>query len=40
MINMAVLNLKDIIKYIVKITILVTVVIGITKYLSQNQSNI
>ena len=33
-------NLKDIIKYIVKITILVTVVIGITKYLSQNQSNI
>ena len=28
------------IKYIVKITILVTVVIGITKYLSQNQSNI
>lgn len=40
MINMAVLNLKDIIKYIVKITILVTVVIGLTKYLSQNQSNI
>ena len=40
MINMAVLNLKDIIKYFVKITILVTVVIGITKYLSQNQSNI
>ena len=40
MINMAVLNLKDIIKYIAKITILVTAVIGITKYLSQNQSNI
>ena len=40
MINMAVLNLKDIIKYFVKITILVTAVIGITKYLSQNQSNI
>ena len=40
MINMAVLNLKDIIKYIVKITILVTVVIGITKYHSQIDSNI
>ena len=40
MINMAVLNLKDIIKYLVKITILVTVIIGLTKYLSQNQSNI
>ena len=40
MINMAVLNLKDIIKYIAKITILVTAVIGITKYLSQNQSDI
>lgn len=40
MINMAVLNLKDVIKYFVKITILVTVVIGITKYLSQNQNNI
>ena len=40
MINMAVLNLKDIIKYFIKITIIVTVVIGLTKYFSQNQNNI
>ena len=40
MINMAVLNLKDVIKYIVKITILITIVIGLTKYFSQNQNNI
>ncbi len=40
MINMAVLNLKDVVKYIVKITILIVVVIGVTKYLLQNQNNI
>lgn len=40
MINMAVVSLKDVLKYILKITILLTVVIGITKYLSQNGNNI
>ena len=40
MINMAVVNLKDIMKYLLKITILIIVVVSITKYLSQNQYNI
>ena len=40
MINMAVLNLKDVIKYIVKITILITITIGLTKYFLQNENNI
>lgn len=34
MINMAVLNLKDIIKYLIKITIVIIFVIGLTKYFS------
>ena len=34
MINMAVLNLKDIVKYLIKITLVIAVVIGLTKYLS------
>lgn len=34
MINMAVLNLKDIIKYLIKITIVIILVIGLTKYFS------
>ena len=34
MINMAVLNLKDIIKYLIKITIVIVFVIGLTKYFS------
>lgn len=40
MINMAVVNLKDAIKYIIKITVLISIVIGVTKYFSQNQSNV
>ena len=36
MINMAVVNLKDILKYILRIGILIIAVLGITKYLSQN----
>lgn len=40
MINMAVVNLKDIVKYFLKITILVIIVTGITKYLSKNESEI
>ena len=34
MINMAVLNLKDIIRYLIKITIVIVFVIGLTKYFS------
>jgi len=33
MINMAVISIKDIIKYLIKITILISAVIGIIKYL-------
>lgn len=40
MINMAVINLKDIIKYIIKITILITLVIGAIKYFSKSKDNI
>ncbi len=40
MINMAVLSLKDIIKYLIKITVLIIIVLGITKYFSQNQGNV
>lgn len=32
MINMAVISLKDIIKYLVKITIVITIVVGLTRY--------
>ena len=32
MINMAVISLKDIIKYLVKITIIITIVVGLTRY--------
>jgi len=39
MINMAVISLKDIIKYLFKITICVTLVIFVTKYFS-NQNNV
>lgn len=34
MINLAVIELKDIIKYLIKITILIAIVIGLTKYFS------
>lgn len=34
MINMAVLNLKDIVKYLIKITLVIAIVIGMTKYFS------
>lgn len=34
MINMAVLNLKDIVKYLIKITLVIAIVIGLTKYFS------
>ena len=34
MINMAVLNLKDILKYLIKITLVIGVVIGLTKFFS------
>lgn len=40
MINMAVLNLKDIIKYLIKITLLIITVIGLTKYFSKVKDNI
>ena len=34
MINLAVIELKDIVKYLVKITLLIVVVVGLTKYFS------
>ncbi len=40
MINMAVLNLKDIIKYLIKITIVIAIVIGLTRYFSNAKENI
>ncbi len=40
MINMTVLNLRDIIKYLIKITIVVAVVIGLTKYFSVAKENV
>ena len=40
MINMAVLNLKDVIKYLIKITLIITVVIGLTKYFSTVKASI
>lgn len=40
MINMAVLNLRDIIKYLIKITIVIAVVIGLTKYFSHAKENV
>lgn len=40
MINMAVLNLKDIIKYLIKITLVIAIVIGLTKYLSSQKENV
>lgn len=40
MINMAVLNLKDIIKYLIKITLAIAVVIGLTKYFSTVKASV
>lgn len=40
MVNMAVIDLKDIIKYILKITIVIAIVIGATKYFSEAKGNI
>ena len=34
MINLAVIELKDIVKYLIKITLLIVVVVGLTKYFS------
>ena len=34
MINLAVIELKDILKYLIKITLLIVVVVGLTKYFS------
>ena len=40
MINMAVLNLKDIVKYLIKITLVIAVVIGLTKYFSTAKASV
>ena len=40
MINMAVLNLKDIIKYLIKITLVIAVVIGLTRYFSTVKASV
>lgn len=40
MINMAVLNLKDIVKYLIKITLVIATVIGLTKYFSTAKMSI
>lgn len=40
MINMAVINLRDVIKYIIKITIVITLIIGAIKYFSKAKDNI
>lgn len=40
MINMAVLNLRDVIKYLIKITIVIALVIGLTKYLANSKNSI
>lgn len=39
MINMAVISLKDIIKYLVKITIIITIVVGLTRYFLSVKNN-
>ena len=40
MINMAVINLKDIIKYLVKITIVIIIVVSITRYFSSIKADV
>ena len=40
MINMAVVNLKDILKYFLKITIVIVVIVGITKYITDGRNQI
>ncbi len=40
MINMAVLNLKDIIKYLIKFTVVIALVIGLTKYFSTAKASV
>ena len=40
MINMAVISLKDIIKYLVKITIIIAIVVGITRYFLSIKNNV
>lgn len=40
MINMAVLNLKDIVKYLIKITLVIATVIGLTKYFSTAKASV
>lgn len=40
MINMAVLNLKDIVKYLIKITLVIAIVIGLTRYFSIAKVNV
>lgn len=39
MINMAVINLKDIIKYLVKLTIVIAIIVGVTRYFSSQKSS-
>lgn len=39
MINLAVFNIKDIIKYLIKITVIIAVVIGLTKFFSITKNN-
>lgn len=40
MINMAVISLKDIIKYLVKITIIIAIVVGLTRYFLNIKNNV
>lgn len=40
MINMAVINLKDIIKYLVKITIVIVIIVSITRYFSSIKADV
>ena len=40
MINMAVIGLKDIIKYLVKITIIIAIVVGLTRYFLSIKNNV
>lgn len=40
MINMAVISLKDIIKYLVKITIIIAIVVGLTRYFLSIKNNV
>lgn len=40
MINLAVIEMKDVIKYLVRVTIVLTVVIALTRYFLINRTNL